>query len=248
MREAKAVITDFIGTLTNARCYTMEASIAKLHNALADSGFKTEKQDFLDAYSKAHEKYRVIRYGELREVTNAIWVSETLQSIGFEAKADDPRMNAALNVFFKDYIDSLELRPYAEKLLMKVSETCKLGLISNFTYAPVVHTSIKNLGIAQYFDSVVVSGDNGWRKPHKKIFSDALDQLQVKAEDAVFMGDSPMEDIKGAAEVGMQTIFVHSQFYGLRELEVSKQKPNFVFSDLEELFRNLPKITSNKPS
>ena len=48
-------------------------------------------------------------------------------------------MRMALNVFFQDYVDSLELRPYAEKLLKKASETFKLGLISNFTYAPVVY-------------------------------------------------------------------------------------------------------------
>ena len=107
MPQVKAVITDYIGTLTNPRCYTMEASMAKLHNALVEEGFETNKEDFLAAYPKAHEKYRVIRYGELREVTNAIWVSETLRTLGFQVNAEDPKMNVALDVFFQDYIDSL---------------------------------------------------------------------------------------------------------------------------------------------
>ncbi len=246
MPQVKAVITDYIGTLTNARCYTMDASMIKLHKALVESGFQTEKQKFLDAYERAHEKYRVIRYDELREVTNAVWVSETLRNLNFEANVDDPRMNAALNVFFQDYIDSLELRPCAERLLKKTSENFKLGLISNFTYAPVVYSSIKQLGISQYFNAVVVSGDAGWRKPHKKIFTDALKHLRVKPEEAVFIGDSPLEDVKGATEAGIQTVFVQSQFYSLRDLEASGQKPDFVAKDLEEIFRNLPKITGRK--
>jgi hypothetical protein len=110
----------------------MEASLAKLHKALVKEGFQTEKSQFLVAYGKAHEKYRLIRYGEFREVTNAVWVSETLRGLGFEVTVEDPRMKAALDVFFQDYIDSLELRPCAEKLLKKATEKCKLGLISNF--------------------------------------------------------------------------------------------------------------------
>ena len=246
MPQVKAVITDYIGTLTNAHCYTMEASIAKLHRALVEAGFETENEDFLGAYAKAHEKYRVIRYSELREVTNAIWVSEALRNLGFEVNAEDPKMGAALDVFFQDYIDSLELRPCAEKLLKKTAKTYKLGLISNFTYAPVVYTSLKQLGISRYFKATVVSGDNGWRKPHKKIFTDTLEQLQVEAEEAVFIGDSPLEDIKGAADAGMKTVFVKSQFYGTSDLEASGQKPDVVAADLQEIYRNLNKITARK--
>lgn len=246
MAQVKAVITDFIGTLTNVRSYTMEDSMAKLHKALVEYGFKMEKKEFLTAYCVAHEKYRLIRYGEFREVANAIWVSEALQSLGFEVTAEDPRMNNALNVFFQDYIDSLELRSSAEKLLSETAGSCKQGLISNFTHAPVVYTSLKQLGISQYFDVVVVSGDNGWRKPSKRIFADTLQQLGVQAEDSVFIGDSPLEDIKGASDVGMKTVFVCSQFYGLSELKASGEEPDFVAADLEDICRNFAQVTTIK--
>ncbi len=242
MAQFKALVTDYIGTLTNARRYTMETSLLKLYNVLNSGGFACQKQAFLEAYSRAHEKYRLIRYGELREITNAVWVSETLQSLGFDTTAWDPRMNAALDVFFGDYIDSLELRSGAQKLLMKAKETCKLGLVSNFTYAPVVHTSIKRLGVGGYFDAVIVSGDIGWRKPHRNIFDEVLRRLGVRAEEAVFMGDCPSEDIKGAAEAGMRTVFVQSQFFGLADLKTSGQKADFALSDLEEVSRNFAQI------
>lgn len=243
MSPARAVITDYIGTLTNVRRYTMEASIDKLYNALVEAGFPLEKETFMAVYSRSHEKYRLIRYGELREVTNAVWVSETLQCLGFGINVDDLKLKAALELFFKDYIDSLELRPYAETLLKKVTETCKLGLISNFTYAPVVHKSLKQLGIDCYFDAIVVSGDCGWRKPHKNIFAEALKRLDVKAENAVFIGDSPLEDIKGALNSGLKTVFVQSQFFNAVDLEASGLKPDIVVNNLIEICEKFAEIT-----
>jgi putative hydrolase of the HAD superfamily len=242
--KINAVIMDYIGTLTNVRSYTMDASIAKLHAALAEAGFHTEKEKFLEAYGKAHEKYRLVRFGELREVTNAVWVSETLCSLGYKVEVGDERLETALEIFFEDYIGSLELRPYAEKLLKKIHETCKLGLVSNFTCAQVVHESMKRLGITQYFDAVIISQECGWRKPHRKIFTDSLEQLQVKAAETVFIGDNPFEDIKGAADAGMKTVFICSQFYNKNDLKASAQKPDFVALDLEEIYRNLPEIIS----
>lgn len=236
------MITDYIGTLTNARRYTMEASMVKLYLALLDAGFKTDKKRFLEAYAAAHEKYRHIRYGELREVTNAVWVAETLQTLGFEANPEDLRMKTALSVFFQDYINSLETRPYAKQLLRKVKDACRLGLISNFTYGPVVHRSLRKLGLSQYFDVILVSGDCGWRKPHINIFADALKRLGANAQETLFIGDCPSEDIKGAGEAGMRTVFVQSQFFKLSDLRASGEKPDFVTKDLEEIYRNLGKI------
>jgi phosphoglycolate phosphatase-like HAD superfamily hydrolase len=79
----KAVIFDYIGTLVNCRNYSMDASKLKLYNALAAEGFDVGKDSFLEAYSLAHEKYRKVRYEQLREVTNAVWVAEALCNLGF---------------------------------------------------------------------------------------------------------------------------------------------------------------------
>jgi putative hydrolase of the HAD superfamily len=242
--RVEAVITDYIGTLVNANYYDMEASQKTLYEALVDAGFEMGLEEFLEAYTKAHEKYRAVRYEQFREVTNAVWVCEALNNLGCAVSPDDSRVKAALNVFFQRYVESLELRPYAEKLLRRVKEHCKLGLVSNFTYAPVVYASLRNLGISKFFDAVVVSDENGWRKPHKQIFQDALVKLQVKAEEAVFIGDSPLEDIKGAQAAGLKTVFVSSQFFSLENLGESGQKPDVVVSGLDEIYRNFSEIIS----
>ena len=244
MACVRAVITDYIGTLVNARYYDMDASRITLHTALSDAGFEMGLAEFLEAYTFAHEKYRVVRYEQLREVTNAVWVCEALNTLGCNVSPEDPRIKVALNVFFQRYVESLQLRPYAKKLLARIKECCKLGLVSNFTYAPVVYASLRKLGINQFFDAVLVSDENGWRKPHTRIFQDVLRKLRVKAEEAVFIGDSPLEDIKGAQEAGIKTVFVSSQFYSFKDLCASGQKPDFVAQSLEEIYRDFLKIIS----
>lgn len=240
----KAVIFDYIGTLVKCRSYTMEASRENLHRALVAEGFDVAKDKFLAAYIVSHEKYRKIRYEQYREVTNAVWVAEALRNLGFEVMADDLRVKAALNVFFQDFIDTLELRDGAKKLLKQTQQQCRVGLISNFTHAPVIYKSLRKLGLSEFFHAVVVSEENGWRKPSAQIFQNALNRLQVEAHEAVYVGDSPLEDIKGAKQAGLKTVFVPSQFNTLKDLFDSQQQPDYSAKDLATICQNLNQILS----
>jgi putative hydrolase of the HAD superfamily len=240
LASAKAVIFDFIGTLANVKGYNLEGSKKKLGKAIAEVGFDVSTECFLDAYSQAHEKYRVVRYEELVEVTNAVWIAEALNNLGFNTSPEDARIRMAVNVFFEDYLTSLELKPCTENMLRKVSEDYKLGLISNFTYSPVIYAGLRKLNVNRFFNAVLVSEEVGWRKPHREIFEEALRRLRVNAEETVYVGDSPLEDIKGAKTAGMKTFFVSSQFYSVENLFESQQKPDMTVTDICELSEKLP--------
>lgn len=242
MGQVKAVIFDFIGTVVNCTGYSMDASKMKLYTSLVDEGFKIEQQQFLEAYSRAHEKYREVRYQQLREVTNAIWVAEALNEAGFKADPKDPHIQAALNIFFKDFIDSLRLRANAVKLFEKAAAHGKVGLLSNFTYAPVVYCSLNQLAVSKYFNAVVVSEENGWRKPSPHIFREALYRLQVNADEAVYIGDSPIEDIRGAKAAGLRTVFVQSQFFSLKDLAACGETSEFSVKSLSEVYERFSQI------
>jgi HAD superfamily hydrolase (TIGR01549 family) len=205
-------------------------------------GFEVEKIKFLDAYNEAHLKYRRVRYEEFREVTNAVWVAEALCTLGYRVTSENESVKAALNVFFQDFIDTLELREGAKQLLTKTSRQTKVGLVSNFTHAPVIHRSLRKVGIHPYFNAIVISEEVGCRKPSPHIFEDALMRLQVKADEAVFIGDSPIEDIKGAKDMGLRTIFVPSQFNSLKDLADSKQEPDEITKDLHGISNVLDEI------
>jgi len=238
----KAVIFDYIGTLVNCRGYNMADSEDNLHRALVAEGFNLKKATFLDAYNVSHQKYRKVRYEQHREVTNAVWVSEALCALGYKVSPNDARVKAALNVFFQDFIDTLELREGAKKVLQQTRAQYKLGLISNFTHAPVIHKSLRKVGIDRYFNAIVISEDLGWRKPSPMIFESTLRRLKVTAAEAVFVGDSPLEDIKGAKEAGIRTVFVPSQFNSLKDLKESNLTPDFVVKDLLSISQELTQL------
>lgn len=244
MSPIKAVIFDFIGTLTNVRGYSLEASRMtsrmKLYKAVVNAGFKVDAKSFLEAHIQAHEKYRVIRYQKLVEVTNAVWISEALNNLGYETTPDDPQVKTAINISFEDYLNSLELRQCTKRILKMTSTDYKLGLVTNFTYAPVIYVGLRKLDINQFFNAILISDEVGWRKPHPKIFNEALKRLRVSAHETVYVGDSPLEDIKGAKATGMKTVFVPSQFYSMKALNESQQKPDIIVKNLCELCEKLP--------
>ena len=197
---------------------------------------------FVETYEKAHQKYRTIRYEELVEVTNAVWVSEALNALGYCTVPEDEKISLAINLFFEDYINSLKLRQNAAEVLEKLSPNYSLGLVSNFTYAPVIHTGLRKLGIKRFFSYVLVSQDFGWRKPSPKVFQEILSRLGKVGNETVYVGDCPLEDIKGAQNAGMKTIFIPSQFYSFADLEKAEIRPDFVVKNLGEILPLLPEF------
>lgn len=239
MLTVKAVVSDFIGTLATVEDYSYEKSEEKLYQSLCKAGFGVGRSGFVEAYEKAHQKYRIIRYQELVEITNAVWISEALNMLGLKTTPKDENVCMAVSLFFEDYIRSLKLRPHATTVLERLSPRFALGLVSNFTYAAVVHAGLEKLGIRNYFRTVLVSHDFGWRKPSLRVFREILQRLGVAGEETVYVGDSPDEDIKGAQSVGMKTIFIPSQFYSLADLEGAAVHPDFTIRDLDELLKIL---------
>jgi HAD superfamily hydrolase (TIGR01509 family) len=57
-------------------------------------------------------------------------------------------------------------------------------------------------------DACVGSKDHGRVKPHPSIFEAALQALGVRADETAMVGDSPSDDIAGAAALGMRTVLV----------------------------------------
>jgi len=85
----------------------------------------------------------------------------------------------------------------------------------------------------------------GWRKPHTRIFEEALRKLEATAAETVYVGDSPLEDIKGAKTLGLKTVFIPSQFYSLEFLQEAQQKPDLIVKDICELNKRFLEFVNN---
>jgi putative hydrolase of the HAD superfamily len=82
-----------------------------------------------------------------------------------------------------------------------------VGIVSNaFDPGPLLQRTLAEMGLAERLDVAVFSSEVGKRKPHPAIFRRALEQLGVRPEETLFVGDRLYEDVRGAAEVGMRTV------------------------------------------
>lgn len=63
------------------------------------------------------------------------------------------------------------------------------------------------LGLDRYFAFGLTAADVGAMKPHRAMFDAALERAGIAANDAVHIGDQPIDDVQGAKNVGMHTIW-----------------------------------------
>jgi len=87
----------------------------------------------------------------------------------------------------------------------------RTGLLSN---APAgLRQHLEQLGIADAFDAIVVSGCEGLMKPDPAIFEQTLERMGVRPEETVFVDDSRV-NVAAAREVGLHAV----RFRGLAPL------------------------------
>ncbi|PEZ00663.1 L-2-haloalkanoic acid dehalogenase [Bacillus sp. AFS018417] len=103
-----------------------------------------------------------------------------------------------------------------------------LGMITNgFTEFQLLN--IRALGIDKYMDIILVSEQEGLKKPQAEIFLRALERLGVSSEESVYVGDHPENDVVGARNVGMHAIWKKDTYWG------NPFTDEHVIDDLKEL-------------
>ena len=88
----------------------------------------------------------------------------------------------------------------------------KLGIITNGP-REMQRRKLAVLGLDRSFDTVVVSGEEGVRKPDAEIFRRALTRLGVAAHEALFVGDHPVADIEGAHGAGLRPVWMFVPYW-----------------------------------
>ena len=106
----------------------------------------------------------------------------------------------------------------------------KMGILSD---APVKEAWLRlaYLNFHHIVDAVVTFEDTGQRKPHSAPFLAILEKLNVKAEEAIMVGDWAERDIIGAANVGMKTAFAR---YG-DTFDTKSHNADYELNDVNEL-------------
>ena len=109
----------------------------------------------------------------------------------------------------------------------------KIGLITN-AFQPMWMRDIElnAFDLMKYLDARITSGDTRFMKPHPAIYWRMLGLLDLMPDDAIFVGDRPSQDILGAQNVGMLSVFMSPPHLN-RDLQGTT--PTYTITALSEL-------------
>jgi putative hydrolase of the HAD superfamily len=202
----KAVIFDLDDTL----CDYAAAREARLRRAFTLSrGSPDQSRQALDVDRMIAESIQMHPHG-------ADHFEELFARFGI---ADPREARAAADWYRSNRFHGLRLFPGVEAVFSTVRDAVSvadprvvrpIGIVTNGP-TEVQRAKLDLLGIDNLVDFVLVSEEFGVAKPDPEIFREALRLAGVRAEEAVFVGDSVEFDMAGAQAAGIPTVWVNRQ-------------------------------------
>jgi putative hydrolase of the HAD superfamily len=202
----KSILFDVHGTIIyKGTPKDLDNARMNVVNFLNSRGYNITYEDYLNVWLNNLKKHRK-DYEELNEVSFYGWYSGILSDLNIN-DFDEEFINEMNKEFMKGFRDSTRPTPYAKEVLKELKKRYLLGIVSN-SLGINTRIDLSVTGLIEFFDNITISSDVGKRKPHSYIFKKALDELGIRSEEAVFVGDSISEDIRGAKGAGMKSILI----------------------------------------
>ena len=228
----KAILLDAGGTL-----FHPFPSVGYHYSEVAAKhGCQVSAQEVEVAFRRVWSKHDAI--GDLRSQSDEKIEKEFWRKI-VAAVFKDFKGLKAFDPFF-DELHTLFAEPGVWRLYPEVEEVLRsfkekkfiIGMVSNWDSRLL--KLCKGLGIDRYFDFKVISAVFGAAKPNPKIFQEAVRQANVRVDEALHIGDSLEDDIRGAHLAGIKSIWLDRSD---RHATLTKDHQDFVtvIRDLREL-------------
>ncbi|WP_106764968.1 HAD family hydrolase [Pseudoruminococcus massiliensis] len=85
----------------------------------------------------------------------------------------------------------------------------KVYLLSN-AQSSFTKPELKLLGIYDEFDGIVISSDEGCKKPDVKFYQTILKRYKLKKSETIMIGNDYITDIKGSHDAGLASLYLHT--------------------------------------
>lgn len=228
----KAILLDAGGTL-----FHPFPSVGYHYSAVAAKyGCKASEREIEAAFRRVWSEHDAI--GDLRGHSDEKIEKEFWRKI-VRAVFQDFQGLTSFDPFF-DELHTLFAEPGVWQLYPEVEAFLRglkarkfiVGMVSNWDSRLL--KLCQGLGVDGYFDFKVISAMFGAAKPNPEIFKEALKQAGVLAEEAVHIGDSLEDDVRGAHLAGIKSIWLDRSG---RHETLAKDHQDFVtvIRNLEEL-------------
>lgn len=103
----------------------------------------------------------------------------------------------------------LQLYKGVEETIQQLLPKYRLAIISDGQAAYAV-PELNAVGLLDFFDPVVISGDLGIRKPDQRLFENALARMHLEPSEVLFVGNDMYRDVYGARKLGIKTVYFRS--------------------------------------
>jgi len=126
-----------------------------------------------------------------------------------DVAADDGILQAFADALASRFSRPGVMHPYSEAVDVLTAlrgQGYRLGIISNWSWNLRDH--VARVALDSFFELVWASAYAGCNKPHSGIFHQALAQMDLLPEQALYVGDSYRHDVVGARNVGMDAALV----------------------------------------
>lgn len=132
--------------------------------------------------------------------------------------------------------DGFSLRPGCASVLDALRGAgIHAGIVSNID-DDYLEPMLERAGLRAHLDAWTSSEGARSCKPHRGIFEQALAKAGARAEEAVFVGDSPVHDVAGARRLGMRTILIRDGDFEVAGSTLGEVGvPHHVIEDLREI-------------
>ena len=117
-----------------------------------------------------------------------------------------------------DFIWNISFLRHAEKFpftiptLQRLHEMgLKIGLITNAANEEGIRrqrAKLEMLGLSDKFDEILITGQVGIHKPNRGVFDIMKWRLDIPAENMLYVGDHPINDVEGSKNAGYTPVWV----------------------------------------
>ena len=144
-------------------------------------------------------------------------------------------LNAAQAATVFRAASQFRLEPYTgvTEVLTMMKKRYHLGAVSD-GQSLWARPELRMAGLEKFFEFVIVSGDHGFRKPDKRMFTMALEKLHVTPAETVYVGNDMYRDVYGAKNAGIKSIFFKSN---QGEHSFCGAEPDYIIYNFNELPR-----------
>jgi putative hydrolase of the HAD superfamily len=208
-KRYRAVLLDVGGTLIEARPSPAEVYAEVLsrwgppvRSDEVDPAFRRAWQELTQTHPPGLDRYHQLKGGEWA------WWGTLLRRVLAEISHPapwEPVLEELFTAFSKP--DLWYVFPEVHEVLAFLrGRDLRLGVVSNWdSRLPAL---LDRLELTRHFDVVMVSALEGVEKPAPEIFLRAAELMEATPAHCLHVGDSPLDDVRGAESAGMDAVLV----------------------------------------